>query len=578
MEERKYTPTYVVPSQMSLNQHKMINRLESLRPYFLHPQLRWLRGYKPMPDWYHRLSLTWKEANDLAIIGYNTVKEETGAELYFTQAVLAGLMLESDYRVISCILGTGFGKSFVSSQCNLVRANRGELITAFAPNRELNSVIFKEMVSAVNHSPKLKKVLFEAESKEEALQRGVSQKRFAFPSGGFVDLTIAKNATGVHSSSYMDEYALLTKEEYNLAEGRAYAYVDKDGKPGKIFKTSNPHIMNFSYDDMIRTPLPPHEAVLWGDWRLNIGEGKFMELVYSQLDDKHEYLKDKFPLNREERDYLLDQAIQQVIWSPFFNDEDNLRILYLSEFGVNTESAFFTTTPKIDDSPIDWDNSTFYAGNDVAIRGTDACIYALLEHNPNKSYSRIVAFNNVKPQLWIDHETPKEMAQNVIRQLKHDNARLLAIDASGVGEGQFNLLTTDDAETSCPVVPVRFGDGASKWRKDKNAVRSLNKRSELFLDFKEFIDTDTLRVTSEVWEFLQAEMQAVTKMSNDENKKIKIEPKDAIKKRLGGKSTDYLDSSMLALHALILDKLGAVTAYNKQDDSSFLEFQKELHK
>ena len=75
MEERKYTPTYIVPSQMSLNQHKMINRLESLRPYFLHQQLRWLRGYKPMPDWYHRLSLTWKEANDLAIIGYNTVKE-----------------------------------------------------------------------------------------------------------------------------------------------------------------------------------------------------------------------------------------------------------------------------------------------------------------------------------------------------------------------------------------------------------------------------------------------------------------------------------------------------------------------
>lgn len=576
MEQRNYKPTYVVPSQMSLNQHKMINRLESLRPYFLHPQLRWLRGYKPMPDWYHRLSLTWKEANDLAIIGYNTTKEETGAELYFTQAVLAGLMLESDYRVIDCILGTGFGKSFVSSQCNLIRANRGELITAFAPNRELNSVIFKEMVSAVNHSPKLKKVLFEAESKEEALQRGVSQKRFAFPSGGFVDLTIAKNATGVHSSSYMDEYALLTKEEYNLAEGRAYAYVDKDGKPGKIFKTSNPHIMNFSYDDMIRTPLPPHEAVLWGDWRLNVGEGKFMELVYSQLDESHKHLATKFPLTRNERDYLLDMAIQQVIWSPFFNDEDNLRILYLSEFGVNTQSAFFTTTPKFDDSPVNWD-SVFYAGNDVAIRGTDACVYALLEDDPNKAYVRLVGFTDVKPQLWIDHETPKEMATNVVNQLRHDHARLFAIDASGVGEGQFNLLSGDD-EMPCPIIPVRFGDGASKWRRDKNGVRAYNKRSELFLDFKEFVDTDMLRITSEVWELLQPEMQAVAKIANEENKKIKIEPKDAIKKKLGGKSTDYLDSSMLALHAYILDKLGAVKAYNKQDDSAFLEYQKELRK
>lgn len=576
MTERNYKPTYEVPSQMSLNQRKMVNRLESLRPYFLHPQLRWLRGYKPMPDWYHRLSLSWKEANELAILGYNTVKEETGAELYFTQAVLAGLMLESNYRVIDCILGTGFGKSFVSSQCNLIRANRGELITAFAPNRELNSIIFKEMVSAVNQSPKLKKVLFEAESKEEALQRGVSQKRFAFPSGGFVDLTIAKNATGVHSSSYMDEYALLTKEEFNLAEGRAYAYVDKEGKPGKIFKTSNPHIMNFSYDDMIRNPLPPHEAVLWGDWRLNVGEGKFMELVYSQLPDDKKYLKDKFPLTRDERDYLLDMAIQQVIWSPFFNDEDNLRILYLSEFGVNTQSAFFTTTPKVDDSPVNWD-AVFYAGNDVAIRGTDACLYALLENDPNKAYVRLVGFTNVKPQLWIDHETPMVMAKTVVNQLRHDHVRLFAIDASGVGEGQFNLISADE-EIPCPVIPVRFGDGASKWRKDKNGSRAYNKRSELFLDFKEFIDTDMLRVTSQVWESLQPEMQAVVKIANEENKKIKIDPKDQIKKRLGGKSTDYLDSAMLALHAFILDKLGAVKAYNTQDDLDFLKYQKELHK
>ena len=78
------------------------------------------------------------------------------------------------------------------------------------------------------------------------------------------------------------------------------------------------------------------------------------------------------------------------------------------------------------------------------------------------------------------------------------------------------------------------------------------KRGELFLDFKELIDSDRLRVTSKVWEKLEPEMQAVMDLPQEENKKIKIDPKDAIKKRLG-RSTDYLDSALLAVHAYILD-------------------------
>ena len=54
------------------------------------------------------------------------------------------------------------------------------------------------------------------------------------------------NASGlleiVGASFIADEESIFGKVDY--------AYVDKDGNPGKIFKTSNPHIMNFSYDDI----------------------------------------------------------------------------------------------------------------------------------------------------------------------------------------------------------------------------------------------------------------------------------------------------------------------------------------
>lgn len=556
------------------NQQKMLDRLESLRPHFLTDP--WLHGYRPRPEYYHRLSLDWVKCQELAFFGYKKVYSELGNKLYFTQALIAGCVFKREKRMLSTILGTGLGKSFVFANINLIRAKEGEAITAFAPNRELNNVIYREIASAVSKSPKYKKLLFESESKAEALNKGASQKRFAFPSGGFIDLTIAKNATGVHSSSYMDEYSLLTEEEATLAQGRAYAYVDEQGRIGTITKSSNPHIMNHSYQDMIKDPLQPDEGVIWGDWRLNVAEGKALEAVFALLDDDHRYLKSATSYTKEERDYLLDQVIIFVKNSKFFNREDDLRILYLSEFGVNTENAFFTTNPNIDDSPSN-PNSDWYNGFDVATRGKDNSLVFDLEVDPNKSYIRLVDFVDVKPDQWVDHQSPIEMAENVIAHLNGLNSKASAMDATGVGEGQFNLLLDKSESLRTPVIPVRFGDGGTPIRiamGHKNAVLAARRRGELFLDFKELIDSDRLRVTTKVWKVLEAEMQAVMALPQEENKKIKIDPKEAIKKRLG-RSTDFLDSAMLAVYAYII-KLTADKAMSDEEAVEILNFANEV--
>lgn len=536
----------------SNNQQKLLDRLESLRPHFLTEP--WLWGYMPRPEYYHRLSLDWEKCQELANYGYNEVFNELGNHLYFTQALIAGCVLKREKRILSTILGTGLGKSYVFANINLIRAKRGEGITAFAPNRELNNVIYRELASAVSKSTTYKRLLFDSESKAEALNKGASQKRFAFPSGGFIDLTIAKNATGVHSSSYMDEYSLLTEDEATLAQGRAYAYVDPQGRAGTITKSSNPHLMNHSYLDMIKDPLTSDEAVIWGDWRLNVAEGKYLTSVFSLLDDDHRYLKSQIVFTDEERNYILDLVIEQIKNSPFFNHEDDLRILYLSEFGVNTKNAFFTTNPNIDDTPKNVAGSNYYNGFDVATRGKDQSIVFDLEVDPNKAYIRLVDYEDVKPERWVDHQSPIDMAENVINHMKSVNTQVCCMDATGVGEGQFNtMLLTNDS--GVPVVPIRFGDGPTALRvkkHHKNAILPAKKRGELFLDFKELIDSDRLRVTSKVWEKLEPEMQAVMDLPQEENKKIKIDPKDAIKKRLG-RSTDYLDSALLAVHAYILD-------------------------
>lgn len=558
----------------SANQQKLLDRIESLRPHFLTQP--WIWGYLPRPEYYHRLSLDWKRCLELAEFGYNEVFNELGNHLFFTQSLIAGCVLKREKRILSTILGTGLGKSYVFANINLIRAKRGEGITAFAPNRELNNVIYRELASAVSKSSMYKRLLFDSESKAEALNKGASQKRFAFPSGGFIDLTIAKNATGVHSSSYMDEYSLLTEDEATLAQGRAYAYVDPQGRVGTITKSSNPHLMNHSYKDMIKDPLTEDEAVIWGDWRLNIAEGKILDAIFGLLDDEHRYLSTKEIYTKAERDYLLDRVLLFIKNSNFFNHEDDLRILYLSEFGVNTENAFFTTNPIIDDTPKNPENSDYYNGFDVATRGKDESIVMDLEVDPAKPYARLVDFTDVKPDRWIDHKSPIDMADNVINHMKSVNTQVCCMDATGVGEGQFNtMLLTNDS--GIPVVPIRFGDGTTQLRVKKghkNAILPAKKRGELFLDFKELIDSDRLRVTSKVWEKLEPEMQAVMDLPQEENKKIKIDPKDAIKKRLG-RSTDFLDSALLAVHAYILDLVTQQVATD-QETVEILNYANEV--
>lgn len=549
------------------NQQKLIDRVESLRPNFLTQP--WLHGYLPRPEYYHRLSIDWDKCQELALYGYRKVKSELGNELYFTQALIAGCVLKREKRILTTILGTGLGKSFVFANINLIRAKEGEAITAFAPNRELNNVIFRELASAVSKSTSYKKLLFDSESKAEAMNKGASQRRFAFPSGGFIDLTIAKNATGVHSSSYMDEYSLLSEEEASLAAGRAYFHVDKNGLVGTITRSSNPHIMNHSYLDVIKDPLAHDEGVIWGDWRLNVAEGKFLETLMPLLPPEWQYLREYDTFTKEERDYLLDFAIETIINSPFFNNEDDLRILYLSEFGINTQESFFTTAPKIDDSPVSIDADKF-SGLDVATRGKDQSIYSKLEDNPDKSYVRITDFIDVKPREWIDHETPIVMANNIINENETMNSKLLTMDATGVGEGQFNLLSMAEDSTT-PVYPVRFGDGVTPNRTDLTGQYAYNKRAELFMDFKAFIDTDMLRFTTKAWKLIEPEFQSVMNLPESDSKKVKIEPKEQIKKRLGH-STDYLDSAMLALHGYVLSKLGNITEDDEEDDLDLLQF------
>lgn len=543
------------------DQMALIRRIESIRPTYLSKP--WLHGFEPDPEFYHRLTIDWNTAKRYAVEGHMIAKNILGVSLYFTQSLIVGAIQTGEKRIISIILGTAYGKSYCVACSNLLQAYHGSQLTLMAPNRELNNIIRTEMTHIITNAPKsFSSELFGAGDKLEKLAQSTSKQRYGFANGGFVDNTIAANATGVHTSVVLDEYSLLSDDEAQLAQGRAFIGIDKTGKPFTITKITNPHFVNHSYRDMTKKDIAEDEMIIWADWRINIAEGKYVgNRIFSN--EKYAHLRDLYHLNSEERNELLDLIIKEIKRSPFFNDPEKLKSLYLSEFAISNEKGFFNTEPIIDDSPYS-PESNFYGGIDVASKGVDEIPFTVLEET-NTGKLKVIYTIDLKPKVWEDLKSQQEIKDKAIEIIEHFGIKYLAIDRTGVGEFLYSLLG-GDPRCNAKLFPINFSEGPTDYRvtngemldnanavnnQDYSAYRAFNKRAEMHLDLKYMMDNHKIYFSTQVNDRVHTELVTILNIPETNNGKIKIEDKKIIKKRLGN-SPDTLDSVILALHAQIL--------------------------
>jgi len=116
--------------------------------------------------------------------------------------------------------------------------------------------------------------------------------------------------------------------------------------------------------------------------------------------------------------------------------------------------------------------------------------------------------------------------------IKSLGCRANAVDDTGLGGGVTDRLN----EQGFPVLPVNFGESAQ----DKD--RFVNRRTELWWNLREAIRAGRLKLPADPQ--LHADLTNV-KYGMDSAGRIKLEPKDAIKKRLG-RSPDRGDALALA--------------------------------
>lgn len=196
------------------------------------------------------------------------------------------------------------------------------------------------------------------------------------------------------------------------------------------------------------------------------------------------------------------------------------------------------------------------AGFDPAFtHGGDRCALTIVKSGTGICNGHEATCVEVQEVLYLDSDldTSKDKKEQVVKELKKTcisyniDPRNLAIDATGGGDVFATLMAKDDF-FGTKFSKVQFGGAASELVMGgrKGCDKFKNMVSELWYAGKPMLRAGQIKgLTPDI-------MNEMTKRLYEEEsggkKRIKVEDKEAMKKRLNGRSSDAADSFFLALH------------------------------
>ena len=146
----------------------------------------------------------------------------------------------------------------------------------------------------------------------------------------------------------------------------------------------------------------------------------------------------------------------------------------------------------------------------------------------------------IHSQFYGQRDTMYTAGHLLALQRKYQ-AKLIAVDSIGIGGGIVDRLK----ELKAPVFPINVGERASTEKEQK---QYQNKRAEIYWKAGLLFADEKISIPDEP--LLIRQLGNVQYEVVDSNGKIKIEPKQKIKERMGGKSPDRADAFVLGLYAL----------------------------
>lgn len=519
-----------------------------LQPFF--------HGRVPCFDHYKRLTMPPKKAVSTAMYGYMMCKKVLNVDLYFTQALVIGAYLLATHSNIRVILPSQYGKSFMAACAGLVTAFSGQDVSVSANDTPLTKKIMSEVFNIVpSASLQLKHKLLTPPTELDRLQRSLSKSKLGFVGGGslsaitlggsFSDSMRSNQAIGQSGNYIIDESALVPDTNY-AETGRSEFGVRADGHPYVSLEISNPHQINHFYRSMTADPIPPGHLVVWGDIRVSIEEGAYL---IAETDPHAPALED----------------------TKFYANDGTCKKYLLCDFGGGSEDNFFSTSPVVNNQPLP-DDTECVLGLDSATRGADSIMGALLALPTfDRSKVTLCQLHDFKPTEWIDFVSPKRIAVAVADFCVAHRVRAIVMDLGG-GEVLFDHIGNElrDRRLKIGLKGVYFNSSPTPSRRHEGftgddgkatgADLGVNKRAEMYLDFREMLERHQMVFAEQCVDVIAAEMSATGPAKEVGNGRIQLQDKSKyVKKRLGH-SPDALDACVMAVHAFLLDRLGMFTS------------------
>lgn len=479
----------------------------------------WLIG--KIPKHYKRITVDYAEMMRLAKLGASTMAAAYGIKLFFSQAVIAGAVLDEKYKEIVIVTCSQYGKSWLMGHLGLYRAYSGakQYIAGAAANT--TQIIMGQTIAATQEaSDEIKKALTMKRSEIDRLTSSVSKQRLAFSTGGFVeaitlgdvysDNLTANKAVGRAGDFIIDEAALVSEQSFIEMGRREFAKID--GTKYKSIMISNPHKPGFFYDKLTQ-PNPPEDTfILWMDALTAVEEERFTK--------------------------------ETVFNSDFAKNKSSLRRYLLCVLDQDGGGMF--DVPKVHAEPVNNPHAMNFLGIDSAYKGKDDLYVARTE--VDKNGIRVEEVFEMDTHHWIEGVTSNDIIRGIAKVDRAYHAANTCVDTgSGIwlneGLKQYGVNSHG----------INFSERPTSWRVKEHraysATNALNKRAEMHLDLADLIEHGAISFSKQAYDQIKGALPYINS-TRKSNGKIKINDKEEVKAIIKH-SPDALDAVLLSIHAMI---------------------------
>lgn len=556
----------------------IINTRESMLTHekksYIEKRPKWVFGRIPDLSDYRKLSVeNMEEAFFLARLGQEMTSaffpSYRGKPLYlsFTQAILvgaglitreqaekAGLDFEK-YRSVLMVTPTRYGKSFLNAIIAIIKAaGEGKEVRIGGATKDKAGIIQEKIVSLLPSTAKAVQdglIITEEDGdinkKVARMSTQVSKEALAWRNGGSIKMfstnenrknvnVAAAGAIGIGGDFViLDEIQLMTPVGFNTASRFMMENPDT-----KRFCVGNPQISGHFkdlYDD-------PTTFVVHINDVGAIVEGR------------------------------MSRRGMELTGMPSYSSE--YRAFIMVEFpDETTGNRFFPTLPlpltKADlPKPI---SQHWFMGIDSAYKGGDALMVTLITYNEAEGQKWITVESQIdlkkKYPTWND-DTTTNISLDILKIIQDYNIENTCLDI-GLGIHIYEALTRLDPDLE--IEPVNFSQKPTEWRaeSDYNAKVALNARAEMHLDLRDLCESGLVYINSDNYDEILRQMREISSKTDSVGSKVRVEPKQEIKKRLG-RSPDNLDSLCLAVRAMVTSGLIGNEAGLDEGEADYAEF------